>query len=111
MGHIEKLCTNRRGGNFRSSSNVNAQKPRIEPNEGEFSKDKEQQGVIDDGEGENVAKEIDEQLLDVIEEEKEEMEETNEEEECVNGRLTMSKVRYIFLHITSCCMDICKAEK
>jgi hypothetical protein len=99
MGHIEKLCTNRRGGNFRSSSNVNAQKPRIEPNEGEFSKDKEQ-GVIDDGEGENAAKEIDEQLEDVIEEEKEEMEETNEEEECVTGRLTMSKMQYIFLHIT-----------
>jgi hypothetical protein len=100
MGHIEKLYTNRSGGNFRSSSNVNAQKPHIEPNEGEFSKDKEQQGVIDDGEGENVAKEIDEQLEDVIEEEKEEMEETNEEEECVTGRLTMSKMQYIFLHIT-----------
>jgi len=42
MGHIEKLCTNRSGGNFRSSSNVNAQKPRIEPNEGELSKDEEQ---------------------------------------------------------------------
>jgi hypothetical protein len=100
MGHIKKLCTNRSGGNFRSSSNVNAQKARIEANERELSEDEEQQGVIDDGEGENVAEEIDEQLEDIIEEETKEMEETNEEEECVNGRLTMSKVRYIFLHIT-----------
>jgi len=85
---------------FRSSSNVNAQKAHIEPNERELSEDEEQQGVIDDGEGENVAEEIDEQLEDIIEEETKEMEGTNEEEECVNGRLTMSKVRYIFLHIT-----------